>query len=201
MEIVTRPERGLFPPPREIELACSCPDWADLCKHVAASLYGVGARLDQKPELLFLLRGVNAAGLISRASAAEAVRQSTPSDAAPVMRESELADVFGIDLAPPSATPSAIQVNGQHRVAAPVEIDTADQGGVQSSVPKPRVKRRATIPQRFSAAARARIAAAARARWAKFKDQKNKRKQPTTPLQRKMSVAAKSALSSAMTAR
>src|SRR6266508_1479592 len=47
MEIVTRPERGLFPTPREIELDCSCPDWADLCKHVAASLYGVGARLAQ----------------------------------------------------------------------------------------------------------------------------------------------------------
>src|SRR5207245_7766421 len=63
MEIVTRPERGLFPTPREIDLDCSCPDWADLCKHVAASLYGVGARLDQKPELLFLLRGVDAADL------------------------------------------------------------------------------------------------------------------------------------------
>ena len=44
MQIVTRPEHGLFPTPKEIELDCSCPDWADLCKHVAASLYGVGAR-------------------------------------------------------------------------------------------------------------------------------------------------------------
>ena len=201
MEIVTRPERGLFPTPREIELDCSCPDWADLCKHVAASLYGVGARLDQKPELLFLLRGVDAADLISRASAAEAVRQSTRADGAPAMSESELADVFGIELAPPSATPSPVQVNGQHLVAAPVEIVTADQGGVQSPVPKPRVKRRKTVPRRFSPAARARIAAAARARWAKFKEQNSKRKQPTPPLQRKMSVAAKPALSSAMTAR
>jgi len=87
MEIVTRPERGLFPTPREIELDCSCPDWADLCKHVAASLYGVGARLDQKPELLFLLRGVDAADLISRASAAEAVRQSTRAAVAPPARK------------------------------------------------------------------------------------------------------------------
>ena len=49
---------GLFPSPDEITLSCSCPDWADMCKHVAAVLYGVGARLDQKPEHLFLLRGV-----------------------------------------------------------------------------------------------------------------------------------------------
>src|SRR5438045_8222520 len=144
MEIVTRPERGLFPTPREIELDCSCPDWADLCKHVAASLYGVGARLDQKPDLVFLLRGVEAADLISRASAAEAVRQSTQADGAPAMSESELADVFGIELAPPSATPSPLQVNGQNSVATPVEIDTADQ--IQSPGPKPRVKRRKTVP-------------------------------------------------------
>ena len=76
MQIVTRPERGLFPTPKEIDLDCSCPDWADLCKHVAASLYGVGAKLDQNPALLFLLRGVDPADLISKASAAEAVRQT-----------------------------------------------------------------------------------------------------------------------------
>ena len=77
MQIVTRPEKGLFPTPKEIDLDCSCPDWADLCKHVAASLYGVGAKLDQNPALLFLLRGVDPADLISKASAAEAVRQTT----------------------------------------------------------------------------------------------------------------------------
>src|SRR2546430_17295219 len=110
MQIVTRQRQGLFPTPQEIDLDCSCPDGANMCKHVAASLYGVGARLDQKPELLFLLRGVDAADLISRASAAEAVRQSTRADGAPIMSESELADVFGIELAPPSAKPSPVQV-------------------------------------------------------------------------------------------
>ncbi len=59
MQIVTDPKRGLFPKPSEIQLACDCPDWAALCKHLAAVLYGVGARLDEKPELLFLLRGVD----------------------------------------------------------------------------------------------------------------------------------------------
>ncbi len=50
---------GLFPSPGEIELDCSCPDWADMCKHVAAALYGAGARLDERPELFFVLRGIN----------------------------------------------------------------------------------------------------------------------------------------------
>jgi len=49
---------GLFPSPKEIKLHCSCPDWADMCKHVAAALYGTAVRLDEKPELFFVLRGI-----------------------------------------------------------------------------------------------------------------------------------------------
>ncbi len=59
MERVCSKGDGLFPAPEEIKLSCSCPDWADMCKHVAAALYGVGARLDQKPALLFVLRDVD----------------------------------------------------------------------------------------------------------------------------------------------
>jgi len=103
MEIVTRRERGLFPTPKEIDLDCSCPDWADMCKHIAAVLYGVGAKLDHDPSLLFLLRGVEAADLISKASAAEAVRQTT----APAMSEAEMADVFGIELETRTGTAEA----------------------------------------------------------------------------------------------
>src|ERR1700726_3963228 len=57
MDRVCRPGDGLFPAPGEIKLSCSCPDWADMCKHVAAALYGVGARLDETPQLLFVRRG------------------------------------------------------------------------------------------------------------------------------------------------
>src|SRR5260370_36169616 len=59
MEVLCRPKTGLFPTSKEISLSCSCPDGAWLCKHLAAVLYGVGARLDQEPELLFVLRGVD----------------------------------------------------------------------------------------------------------------------------------------------
>ena len=55
MAVVTDRQDGLFPAPKEISFECSCPDWAVMCKHVAAVLYGVGARLDARPELLFLL--------------------------------------------------------------------------------------------------------------------------------------------------
>ena len=110
MQVVTRQQTGLFPSPKEIELDCSCPDWADLCKHVAATLYGVGARLDEKPELLFLLRGVDPADLISRASAANLVRPTTAGKPASAIADNELANVFGIELdttAAAAKTPAA----------------------------------------------------------------------------------------------
>jgi uncharacterized Zn finger protein len=108
MEIVTHRENGLFPKPAEITLNCSCPDWADMCKHVAAALYGVGARLDEDPSLLFLLRGVDHSELI--ASAAEAVQQPLAEGAKAGLADSELAEVFGIEMdatTPAPKTPKA----------------------------------------------------------------------------------------------
>src|SRR6266446_670722 len=67
MERVCQQKTGLFPSPAEIKLACSCPDWADMCKHVAAVLYGIGARLDQQPELLFRLNQVDEKEMIAKA--------------------------------------------------------------------------------------------------------------------------------------
>ena len=69
MERVCREADGLFPAPSEIKMSCSCPDWAGMCKHVAATLYGVGARLDSDPDLLFALRGVDRAELVSNVGA------------------------------------------------------------------------------------------------------------------------------------
>jgi len=65
MKIVTDQKSGLFPQPSEIKLTCNCPDWAEMCKHIAAVLYGVGSRLDHQPELLFLLRNVDHEALIT----------------------------------------------------------------------------------------------------------------------------------------
>ena len=67
MELMTDRKGGLFPKPKEIAMRCSCPDYAGMCKHLAAVMYGVGHRLDSSPELLFLLRGVDQAELIEQA--------------------------------------------------------------------------------------------------------------------------------------
>lgn len=58
-EVFLNPYHGLFPTPKEISINCNCPDWANLCKHAAAVLYGVGARLDQDPLMFFLLRSMD----------------------------------------------------------------------------------------------------------------------------------------------
>jgi len=96
MEIVTDQNKGLFPKPSEINLACDCPDWAEMCKHIAAVLYGVGARLDHQPELLFLLRNVDHEELIT----AELDIQSATSGKGKRRRlaGADLSDVFGVDM-------------------------------------------------------------------------------------------------------
>ncbi len=96
MAIVTDQETGLFPNPNEIKLACNCPDWAEMCKHIAAVLYGIGARLDQQPELLFLLRNVDHEELIS----AELDLQSATAGKGKRRRLAapDLSDVFGVDM-------------------------------------------------------------------------------------------------------
>jgi len=98
MDVVTDSRSGLFPLSKEIHLSCSCPDWATMCKHVAAVLYGVGARLDEQPDLLFLLRGVKHDELIS-ANAQDAVNRATRRGCKrPTLDRGDLGDVFGIEL-------------------------------------------------------------------------------------------------------
>jgi uncharacterized Zn finger protein len=97
MEIITRRESGLFPAPAEIALSCSCPDWAEMCKHVAASLYGVGARLDEKPELLFVLRRADHTELIGQAENAGVMRKAASRRTGRILKEG-LSEIFGIEL-------------------------------------------------------------------------------------------------------
>ncbi len=107
MRIITERETGLFPSPKEIKMSCSCPDWASMCKHIAAVLYGVGARLDESPELLFLLRSVNHEELIQQAAAAtDLAAKATTGE--PGLSESEIGAVFGIELDTQGASPSPV---------------------------------------------------------------------------------------------
>lgn len=105
MERITRPGTGLFPSPQEITFHCSCPDSAAMCKHVAATLYAIGARLDSAPELLFGLRKVDAKELIARAGESGPVVQKLP-PASRILDSSKLAAVFGIDFGSAGLEPS-----------------------------------------------------------------------------------------------
>jgi uncharacterized Zn finger protein len=103
MERICRQKEGLFPSPAEIKLACSCPDWAGMCKHVAAVLYGVGARFDHQPELLFHLREVDEKELIVKAGTALPLSRQTPA-AGKVLGAEDLSDIFGLDMAQSTGT-------------------------------------------------------------------------------------------------
>jgi len=96
MEIVTRKGEGLFPAPKEISLSCSCPDWATMCKHVAATLYGVGARLDHAPEMLFTLRGVDPTEMVE-AAVEQPSKAYKPRKVRTLVSE-DLSSVFGVDI-------------------------------------------------------------------------------------------------------
>jgi uncharacterized Zn finger protein len=100
-DLFTRKGEGLFPAPKEISLDCSCPDWAVMCKHVAAVLYGVGARLDQDPSLLFVLRKADVKDLVSetvRETKKELLTSSGKKSSRVIEENSDLSDLFGIDL-------------------------------------------------------------------------------------------------------
>ena len=96
LAVLTHARDGLFPEPREMTLDCSCPDSAEVCKHVAAVLYGVGVRLDTKPELFFVLRQVDQAELLSSATAG-AVGRARPVEGKRIAAD-RLSSVFGIEL-------------------------------------------------------------------------------------------------------
>jgi len=134
MQRMTERDGGLFPKPSEIEMDCSCPDYAGLCKHVAAVLYGVGARLDNSPELLFTLRAVDHFELIGQAVAAENLDKTLASAGDGVLAGSDLGAMFGIELDTAESTPTAVE-----NEATP-EARTRARKPKRDSVQKPTVE-------------------------------------------------------------
>lgn len=91
--------KGLFPNPKEIKLDCDCPDWAVMCKHVAATLYGVGARLDEDPSIFFTLRNIAIADLVAQAIQEKTDRIiSSTITKKNIIADNNLGDLFGIDM-------------------------------------------------------------------------------------------------------
>jgi uncharacterized Zn finger protein len=115
MERICKSGTGLFPSPKEITFHCSCPDWASMCKHVAAVLYGVGARLDQQPEFLFALRRVDANDLVSQVGAGLPKSRKRPATGK-VLDDALVADVFGLEMA--EASPPTKPAAGRNKSSA-----------------------------------------------------------------------------------
>jgi uncharacterized Zn finger protein/DNA-binding XRE family transcriptional regulator len=162
MSVVTDRNKGLFPLPGEINLQCSCPDWAVMCKHVAAVLYGVGARVDEKPELLFLLRGVDheelidtEVGVAASAAGSKGSRRHIAEDA--------LADVFGIELSQ-DITLATVNPSPRGKKAVPRSKKTPKGAVKRTTKGKVKVGGKTTRGQNKSAGAKRTSRAASRAR-------------------------------------
>ncbi|MCE9572885.1 MAG: SWIM zinc finger family protein [Deltaproteobacteria bacterium] len=141
---------GLFPAPRELRFSCSCPDSASMCKHVAAVLYGVGARFDTSPELVFALRGVDPAELVA-AGPPVAVASSR------VLATDDLSALFGIDLgeeveapvtkptkgakAAKGATAAKKPAKASSQTAKPAKASTTASSNAAKPSAKPRARR------------------------------------------------------------
>lgn len=96
MEVLCRRDEGLFPSSAEVSLSCSCPDGAWLCKHLAAVLYGAGARLDHQPELLFVLRGVDQMDLVNEAGSGGTLGRGLAAEGG--LDGESLSELFGIEI-------------------------------------------------------------------------------------------------------
>lgn len=138
MERICQQKTGLFPAPAEIEFSCSCPDWASMCKHVAAVLYGIGARLDEQPELLFQLRKVDEKDLIATAGKGLPLSQKGPSQSK-VLKDKRLSELFGLELG--DASGEAVPVKSRTRKKLPArgrQPKRAPSAGGTVTAPKPR---------------------------------------------------------------
>lgn len=173
MQRLTNQQAGLFPSPREIKMKCSCPDYSYCCKHLAAVMYGVAARLDRQPELLFLLRDVDHQELVSQAVAEGNLEKELSADQGS-LATSDLGAIFGIELDDASAVPQApskkakpkrvvLPNRATKKVAVARRKDTAHIA-VPKKAAKLRLKKSAQVSARKPAAKKRLHATTARAK-------------------------------------
>jgi uncharacterized Zn finger protein len=175
---------GLFPSPKDILFTCSCPDWASMCKHVAAVLYGIGARLDLQPELLFTLRKVDQQDLIATAGSDFSTKGKRPAGPK-VLASDDLSEMFGIEMAP--ATPakrSATSAVPRRPPSSGVSVE----GSTKQKVLPPPAKSKKTAPARKAGGGarltpkkREAIAERMRAYWAERRADARRRKASESP--------------------
>jgi uncharacterized Zn finger protein len=162
---------GLFPSPKDIVFTCSCPDWASMCKHVAAVLYGIGVRLDHQPELLFTLRKVDQQDLIAKAGSGLSKKRQGPA-AAKVLASDDLSEMFGIEMAPAAPPKGSAARGGATKRLTRAKQDASTR---QTKVSQP-VKPNEPAPEpgggkrRLTPAARQSISERMRKLWAARRD-------------------------------
>jgi uncharacterized Zn finger protein len=142
-ELFTAKGSGLFPSPSEIEFKCSCPDWAYMCKHVAAVLYGIGTRLDEDARLFFVLRKVKMDDLITQAvrDKSERLLKQAKKKTARVIDDADLGEVFGIEM----ETTAAAENGGSEAAIVESAVVAKTQG--RAPAKKAREKRATTRPR------------------------------------------------------
>jgi uncharacterized Zn finger protein len=122
MEVITHKSEGLFPIPAEIKLSCSCPDGAYMCKHIAAVMYGIGAKLDHEPELLFLLRQVDQAELITKATK---IPSTITKKGKITLSNDSLESIFGIEIESESSDKVKVKVHKIKKMAKAITTKKA----------------------------------------------------------------------------
>ncbi len=153
MARVCRDADGLFPVPHEIEMSCSCPDWASMCKHVAAVLYGVGARLDSDPDLMFVLRGVERAELVATVGA-DLPLTLTAATSDRVLADDDVAALFGLEMDAPVAAVQNTESGGAksaRRGSDKTAAVTPPAGEAKAGAPKKKNTNGASQPLRSPA--------------------------------------------------
>ena len=150
MQRLAHPTEGLFPRPTEIKFKCSCPDWAGLCKHLAAVLYGVGNRLDASPELLFTLRSVDHLELVSQAVAEGNLDRTLHAGTDDSLAGGDLGEIFGIDLDGSGAAPKKPR-RAKRSAAAP---EAAEIAPPSTPIAPQKTRRTAVVKPKSAAAGR-----------------------------------------------
>jgi uncharacterized Zn finger protein len=168
---------GLFPSPKDIVFTCSCPDWASMCKHVAAVLYGIGARLDHQPELLFMLRKVDQQDLIAKAGSGLSKRPTGPAGAK-VLAGDDLSEMFGIEMAPasPRTRAAASTLAATSSPTPPSEASSRQTKAIRPAKPKGPTPKDRARQQRLTPAKRRAITERMRKYWAARRDALKKQK-------------------------
>jgi uncharacterized Zn finger protein len=147
MDRICRQNSGLFPSPKEITLSCSCPDWAGMCKHVAAVMYGIGARLDHQPELLFRLNNVDEKELIAKAGKALPMTMVAAASGKVLGGGEDLSGLFGLDMAADTGSDNAPAAKPK-RAKAPAKKSTVGTKKKAVNSPKKSVAKRKAPPKK-----------------------------------------------------